>query len=91
MVISDSVIPTVAMASAPSLATKNMSTTAKMASIIISITIGTASRNIALLILPLVKSCSVPAIASLRAVNNVLYLCKDFSNSDLFFKFNLYK
>ena len=42
IVISDSVTPTVVMASAPSLPTKNTSTTRKTDSIIISSTIGTA-------------------------------------------------
>ena len=43
--ISDSVSPTMAMASAPSRATQKMSTTTKMLSISISRTIGTASRK----------------------------------------------
>lgn len=47
MAIIDSVSATVATAAAPSFATQNMSTTAKMDSITISSTIGTASRKIA--------------------------------------------
>ena len=70
MVIDDSVIPTVATASAPSLDTKNMSTTAKTDSIIISKTIGIESMSNALPILSLVKSRSVPDIASFISVHS---------------------
>ncbi len=60
IVMSDSVIPTVATASGPSFDTKKMSTTAKIDSISISSTMGTESKRIALPSLPVVKSCSVP-------------------------------
>ncbi len=63
-VINDSVRPTVATASAPSLETKKMSTTAKMASIIISSTMGMDKRKMPRPRCPSVKSCSVPLIAS---------------------------
>ena len=46
-IISVSVSPTVATAAGPSRPTKKTSTTAKILSIIISMTIGTASRKIA--------------------------------------------
>ena len=59
-----------------------MSTTAKTASINISTTIGTANKNIALFRLPVVKSCSVPAKASLRFNNSLLYF-----DVDLFINF----
>jgi hypothetical protein len=47
IVINDSVMPTVATAAAPSRPTKKMSVTANTDSIIISRTIGTASRTTA--------------------------------------------
>lgn len=64
IVSNDSVIPTVAIASAPSFETKKMSAMAKTDSMIISRTIGMDNRMIALLNGTEVKSLSVPEIAS---------------------------
>src|SRR5438093_11198155 len=60
----DSVMPTAATASAPSLDTKNTSTTANRDSMNISITIGTARRKIERPMEPWVKSCFEPRTAS---------------------------
>src|SRR5882762_4406574 len=60
----DSVRPTVAMASAPRRPTQKTSTTAKRDSSTISITMGMASRRIARLRLPAVKSWCEPRRAS---------------------------
>lgn len=65
MVITDSVKPTVAMASAPKRDTNQMSAMEKRDSMTISRTIGTERMNMALPTLLSVKSRSVPAIASL--------------------------
>jgi hypothetical protein len=65
-----SVIPTAASASAPRRATKNASTTANRDSPAISSIIGMARRNTARFRLPVVKSCSVPWIASRIEVQN---------------------
>src|SRR5712692_7777257 len=61
---SDSVRPTVAMASAPRRPTQKTSTTAKRDSSTISMTMGMASRRIARLRLPAVKSWCEPRRAS---------------------------
>jgi hypothetical protein len=66
IVISDSVIPTVAMASAPKRPTKKTSATAKTDSITISRTIGTASNTTALPMGASVRSCVEPRTASLN-------------------------
>src|SRR6266700_4000150 len=64
-----SVMPTVAVASAPRRATKNMSTMPKSDSMAISRTMGTARRMIARSIEMAVKSCRDPAMASLIKAN----------------------
>src|SRR5262245_2090928 len=68
MVISDSVIPTVAMASGPRRPTKKTSATAKTDSMNISRTIGTASNTTALPIGASVKSWFEPRTASLSVL-----------------------
>ena len=68
----DSVRPTIATASAPSLATKKISTIAKVLSINISRIIGTASKKIASPIGPLVKSRFEPRTASRSIDQNEL-------------------
>ncbi len=70
MVIIASVRPTVATASGPSRPTRNTSTTAKMDSITVSSTMGTASRKMARPMEPWVKSWCEPRMASLRAAQN---------------------
>src|SRR5215471_14445322 len=65
-----SVIPTVAVASAPRWATQNVSTMAKRASIAISRTMGTASRKMARSIEIAVKSFFEPKMASLTRSNH---------------------
>ena len=64
--IRDSVRPTAAMESAPSLATQNASTRPKVASMAISRTVGIASSAMPRLRLPSVKSCLVPPRASFK-------------------------
>ena len=81
MVISDSVIPTVAIASAPRRETKNISTSAKTDSMIISRTMGMLSNMIALLSGIWVKSRSEPEIASRKSRKNSR--TEDFENLDL--------
>src|SRR6266851_5467040 len=68
---SDSVRPTVAMASAPRRPTQKTSTTAKRDSRTISITMGMARRRIARLRLPAVKSWCEPRRASRTDLQNV--------------------
>src|SRR6516165_1191549 len=68
----DSVRPTVATASAPSLETQTTSTTANTDSRTISITIGIASRRMARPMEPSVKSCREPRRASWTDLQNVL-------------------
>src|SRR5882724_7172016 len=68
---SDSVRPTVAMASAPRRPTQKTSTTAKRDSNTISRTIGMASRRIARLRLPAVKSWCEPRRASRTELQNL--------------------
>ena len=70
MLRTDSVYPTAATALLSlSILTKNMSTTAKMDSIPISTIMGIANKKMALLILPSVKFCSEPLMASLNKRN----------------------
>src|SRR5215469_4827854 len=70
MVSMPSVMPTVAVESAPKCATKKVSTMANRASIAISSTIGTASRKIAWSTEMAVKSRLEPKIASLTRSNH---------------------
>jgi hypothetical protein len=78
MVIIDSVIPTAATASGPSLETKNTSTTAKTDSMAISTTMGTANRKIAFRMEPSVKSRREPRTASrIVAQNPPISACAD--------------
>ena len=70
-----SVSPIVAVASFPSWDTKKISTRANNPSIIISSTIGTERRKIALSILPVVNSFSLPAIACLNRVKKPAIFC----------------
>src|SRR6266581_1613525 len=67
---SDSVRPTVATASAPRRPTQKTSTTAKRDSSTISMTMGMASRRIARLRLPVVKSWCEPRRASRTELQN---------------------
>src|SRR6185503_19192169 len=66
-----SVIPTVAVESAPRCATKKISTMPKSDSIAISSTMGTASSTIARSIEIAVKSCLEPSSASLNKENHL--------------------
>ena len=72
--ITDSVIPTVAMALILTLETKKTSTTANRDSMTISKTIGTLSKNTARFIDPVVKFFSVPAMAFFSKEKNSLIL-----------------
>src|SRR5229473_1388167 len=66
-----SVMPTVAVASAPRCATKKISTMPKSDSIVISSTIGTANNTMARSMEIAVKSCFEPNKASLSTSNQV--------------------
>ncbi len=81
MVIRDSVIPTVAMASDPRRETKKMSTSAKTDSMIISSTMGMLRSMMALLSGICVKSLSEPPIASRKSRKN--WRNKDFGCFEL--------
>ncbi len=79
-----SVMPTVAVASAPRWATKNMSTMPKSDSMAISSTMGTARRMIARSIDMAVKSCREPTMASLIKANKFETLdCGGFCTKEL--------
>jgi hypothetical protein len=69
-VIIDSVMPTVATASAPRCATKKTSATAKTDSMAISTTMGIARSRMARPRSPSVKSCRLPRSASLTEAQN---------------------
>ena len=85
MMTTASVKPTVATASFPNRPTKKMSTTAKSDSITISNIIGTESRKIPVLMLILVKSCSLPCKASLNNFHiDLLFKKDDFLDTEKF-------
>ncbi len=79
IVKSDSVIPTVAIASGPNLDTKKISAMAKTDSIIISKTMGIANNKMALLNFSVVKSLSLPEMASRMSFQSdfILFLLID--------------